>query len=508
MSAFSHPSSLSTSSAIYPSSDRPGSLPPPHRLHAPPPSPSAYSVYQPPPSLPSHHGELGGGGGLSPHSAWPISSASSSPTVGPGRAFFSSSSAGNTPPSATSIQAGSHTPDPSQSATTTTNNSTGFPISHTPQTPWSVHLPDATTLLLSFEGHHLSLLSDVRSFVDAKTSLDREYGAKLHSLVRKTSEKIGFAGGGSDVRGGERRLRALCVGEEGNQTWEEGYHVRSTLLKAVEGQLGLLEKQAEQWGKTAEDTSAQVLEEIKKSEMKKHDIRKKISSYTEEVVESRDKLNIAREKWKSRYYDSCADVESLRAKLEKSHLVSGGEGSTSEKLKKQYEDAIIEMNITKSEYILSIRAWNDVKNRFYREDCPRWSEEIQEFHASTVYRLVTLMAHTGAIDAASHLNLARFSQAIWDGYQTVDIAKDQDFFANWNIRKSIADSEGQREGEGEGEYSFRTPPDAVWEPCLGYYSEQTLDTSAEPDKVFLQNRLAVAKREVARAMEMEQRQGE
>lgn len=77
--------------------------------------------------------------------------------------------------------------------------------------PWSSHLPDQHTQILAFLATWIALYADVRAFVEARAQLEREYGIKLQAITRKLAERR------------DRRLSALCVGDEPSKGWDTGH---------------------------------------------------------------------------------------------------------------------------------------------------------------------------------------------------------------------------------------------------------------------------------------------
>lgn len=88
--------------------------------------------------------------------------------------------------------------------------------SSAPQHPWPHALPDQSEHILSYYGDHLSLYGDIRSFLEQRAQLDREYGTKLKSMVNKLQEK--------ELK--DRRVVILTVGEESSKAWEPGLEQR------------------------------------------------------------------------------------------------------------------------------------------------------------------------------------------------------------------------------------------------------------------------------------------
>jgi hypothetical protein len=82
---------------------------------------------------------------------------------------------------------------------------------------------------------------------------------------------------------------------------------------------------------------------------------------------------------------------------------------------------------------------------------------------------------------STYTKLGTHCQSIDSAYKPLNIAKDQDFYAEFNIR------------------SFSVPPDWTWEPCPGYYADDSIEfgqAGGESEElVYLQNRLAKSRKE-------------
>jgi hypothetical protein len=83
-----------------------------------------------------------------------------------------------------------------------------------PTLPWPTNLPDQCAQILGYTSNWLSLYADVRQFVEARAQLEREYGQKLQSIVRKLAEKK------------ERKAMSYCVGDDAAKVWDVGMESR------------------------------------------------------------------------------------------------------------------------------------------------------------------------------------------------------------------------------------------------------------------------------------------
>ncbi|EGO23646.1 hypothetical protein SERLADRAFT_370507 [Serpula lacrymans var. lacrymans S7.9] len=119
-------------------------------------------------------------------------------------------------------------------------------------------------------------------------------------------------------------------------------------------------------------------------------------------------------------------------------------------------------------YLISTAVANKMKAKFYTEDLPGLEDDLQ---TRLVTKFVGILLQAQTIQIMHHDTLKDRFASVESALKAIDAGKDQDLFADHNIRP------------------FTVPNDLRFEPCSSHYD--TADMNVEPaPKIFLQNKLA------------------
>ncbi|EGN98055.1 hypothetical protein SERLA73DRAFT_55208 [Serpula lacrymans var. lacrymans S7.3] len=119
-------------------------------------------------------------------------------------------------------------------------------------------------------------------------------------------------------------------------------------------------------------------------------------------------------------------------------------------------------------YLISTAVANKMKAKFYTEDLPGLEDDLQ---TRLVTKFVGILLQAQTIQIMHHDTLKDRFASVESALKAIDAGKDQDLFADHNIRP------------------FTVPNDLRFEPCSSHYDTVYMNVEPAP-KIFLQNKLA------------------
>ncbi|KAI0755276.1 hypothetical protein C8Q80DRAFT_422803 [Daedaleopsis nitida] len=316
------------------------------------------------------------------------------------------------------------------------------------------HLPDQVERIASLTDSQLELLEDVRDLHRERAALEREYATKLQLLVKKAGEKKA------------KKMQALVVGNEPTKVWDENTIRQSTLDMAYTQLLAAMSDSAQDHINLADALNGHVIEQLKTTERKHEEAKKKQMQYYQKLLSERDRVYTDRIKSKQKYDDECSEVDTYRQKQERS-----ADDRHAERAAKQYEQQQIDMLNSKNAYLISIAVANKVKSKFYDEELPALEDQFQDLQTRLLDRFVGILKNAQDLQL-KHLDALRAHLTATEGaLDAVNPGADQDLFIDYNISP------------------FSPPADWTFEPCASHYDHGDMSVDPAP-KVYLQNRLS------------------
>ncbi|KZS91252.1 hypothetical protein SISNIDRAFT_479235 [Sistotremastrum niveocremeum HHB9708] len=310
-------------------------------------------------------------------------------------------------------------------------------------------LPDQFDLISKVSEAQLGLISDVRDLIKERSSLERDYAAKLQALAKKASDKK------------SRRMAQLVLGEEPTKAWDEDTLRRSTLDSAYSQLIASMESSSLDHVTLADALISQVSEDLRALERHHEESQKKQNSFYQRLLSERDKIYAERAK----YDDECLELQSLRNKQDRSQ-----DDKQTEKFQKQADLQRVEMLNGKNNFIVTTAVANQIKSYFYDVELPEIEDQLQQIQSHLVTRLVQLLLRAQSLH---HVHINALDGQIdftKSALEKVDPVADHRLFIEYNVRP------------------FTSPSDLEFEPCATYYD--TPDIAVEPEpKIYLQNKL-------------------
>ncbi|RHZ77479.1 hypothetical protein Glove_177g134 [Diversispora epigaea] len=312
----------------------------------------------------------------------------------------------------------------------------------------------------------IQFIHEFREFVKERAQIEKEYANKLEGLAKKHILKK------------EKKAVTMSIGDVANTLSEKDFNEAksepSTFLNAWTRILEETENVAKERHKFSESISTNIMEELKTVSIKKEEMRKKHMQFSSKLALERDKVHSENQKAKARYNESCLEVLNSQQKQEKAP-----DEKVLEKLRKQTQEAIIDMNNNKNLYILSIRISNEHKHKYYNSDMPSLIDQLQELDGSRTSALKRIWEDYVNLelnvlnDSISHLNSARRN------VQSINDHKDSELFIKYNKHNN------QEE-----------PPDLKFVSSSSFDDDDVL-VNDEDASVFLSNKLSKSRQRLS-----------
>ncbi|KAF8192143.1 hypothetical protein BJ912DRAFT_963009 [Pholiota molesta] len=314
-------------------------------------------------------------------------------------------------------------------------------------------LPDQFERIAELFDNHLEAIDDVRELYMARVALEREYAAKLQILTRKASDKKA------------KTCAAFVVGNEPTKNWDENTLSQSTLERAYDAIINSMITSAQDHINYADAIASQTIETLRILEKRNDDAKKKETLFFQKLLSDRDRVYSDRLKSKQKYDDLCAEVESFRQKQGRAN-----DDRHADRVARQAEQQRNDMLDSKNAYLIAVAVANRSKGRFYSEDVPNLENELQGLHRRLMERFVKILIHAQEIHSG-HLDTLKTRVAnVRSKLEEVNVTKDQDLFATYNLR------------------TFNAPGDWGFEPSPIHYDTDTMSIEPAP-KVVIQNKL-------------------
>lgn len=267
-----------------------------------------------------------------------------------------------------------------------------------------------------------------------RAALEREYAAKLKSLIHKMKEKL------------DKRSALCTVGPDPAKPWAPEMASRSSIHKHLSSVALASRNVAEdhnRLGEVLEKVAADVATVGRRGE----DMRRKHNAFRDKVVADRDHVYHDRCKAKARYDENCHNVDSHRQKKEKAEA----EGKHGERFVRSHAEAQAEMFDAKNAYLVAVEASVRAKQRFFRKDLPRLEDDLQFLWTLIDRRMVSHLQRASEQMASHSEDVAEKHRRAQLDADQVDIPADERLFIEFNLRR------------------YEEPADFAFEPCQGFF---------------------------------------
>ncbi|KAF9155061.1 hypothetical protein BG015_011199 [Linnemannia schmuckeri] len=258
----------------------------------------------------------------------------------------------------------------------------------------------------------ISFLNEFRDFCKERANIERDYAHRIEALVRKYQHKKEKKNAHTTQNGG---VPASPLEPDFDPTLNDG-----TAWTSILNDTEALSRDRQQF---SENLISKVYDPLKVLATKKDEARKKHVQFAQKLLAEREKSAQERDKAKAKYDASCEEVENSKQKQERAY-----DEKNQEKLKRSYYQDILDMNNNKNSYVLALHVLNAHRKKYYDQDIPELSNNMQVLDESRIEGLKEIwegyirLESKLNTDAQSHLN------SMMQAVQAVDASVDSAVF--------------------------------------------------------------------------------
>ncbi|KAH0537693.1 hypothetical protein FGG08_005558 [Glutinoglossum americanum] len=195
----------------------------------------------------------------------------------------------------------------------------------------------------------ISWLDDVQQFYRERSTIEKEYGAKLNALAKKYFDKKA------------KKSSTLSVGETPTMTPGS---LESASVTTWTKQLTTLESRAAEHERFSSDLITNLADPLKALSVRYEEIRKRHAEYAVRLEKEKDTSLIELKKVKGSYDGVCQEVEIRRKKAE------SASDYAKPKAQNSYHQQLLDMHNVKNTYVIAINVTNKQKEKYYHEYVP------------------------------------------------------------------------------------------------------------------------------------------
>ncbi|KAG0006715.1 hypothetical protein BGZ65_004795 [Modicella reniformis] len=332
--------------------------------------------------------------------------------------------------------------------------SPGLPISFGDQ------IPTINQHLLS----GIAFLNEFRDFCKERANIERDYAHRIDGLARKYQNKWEKKGPINPAG-----VPTSPTEPDFDPTVSDGT-TTSRAWTAILNDTMALSRNRQQF---SEALITKVHDPLKALATRKDDARKKHIQFAQKLLGERDKSAQEREKAKAKYDTSCEEVQSSKQRQERSY-----DEKNQEKLRRSYLQDILDMNNNKNSYVLALQVVNTHRKKYYEQDLPELSNNMQALDESRIEGL----------------------KEIWKGYINLESKMTADTQLHLDL---MLNAVGAMDASVDSAVFVRTnrapwsaPPDLLFESSSVFNDTEELVTD-DNARVFLSNKLMKLRRKHA-----------
>ncbi|KAG0296963.1 hypothetical protein BGZ96_007999 [Linnemannia gamsii] len=261
----------------------------------------------------------------------------------------------------------------------------------------------------------ISFLNEFRDFCKERANIERDYAHKIEALVRKYQHKkekktANTLNGGVPASPLEPDFDpALYDGTTTSRAW-------TSILNDTEA----LSRDRHQF---SENLISKVYDPLKVLATKKDEARKKHVLFAQKLLAEREKSTQERDKAKAKYDTSCEEVENSKQKQERAF-----DEKNQEKLKRSYYQDILDMNNNKNSYVLTLQVLNTHRKKYYDQDIPELSNNMQALDESRIEGLKEVWEGYIRLEAKLNTDAQSHQDSMMQAVQGVDASIDSAIF--------------------------------------------------------------------------------
>ncbi|KAF9583613.1 hypothetical protein BGW38_009039 [Lunasporangiospora selenospora] len=307
----------------------------------------------------------------------------------------------------------------------------------------------------------ISFLNEFRDFCKERANIERDYAHRTEALVRKYQSKREKKSAQTQNNNG-----SLASPLEPDFDLGDG----SSTYRAWSAILNDTEALCKDRFAFSEALITKVYDPLKVLGTKKDDARKRHIQFAQRLLAERDKSSLELDKAKQRYDTSCEEVESSKQKQERAY-----DERNQEKLKKSYYQDILDMNNNKNSYVLALHAFNTHRAKYFEQDLPELSNNMQALDESRIEGLKQIWLDYIGLEASLTKDSEAHLDSMVNASRSIDPSVDSAVFVRTQRKP------------------WSNPPDLAFQssPTFNDTEELVVDDNA---RVFLTNKLMKLRR--------------
>ncbi|KAI3654933.1 hypothetical protein MP228_000313 [Amoeboaphelidium protococcarum] len=321
------------------------------------------------------------------------------------------------------------------------------------------HLKDQLPVIDKYTQNGLTLAQEIRDFIKERSQLEKDYAHKLDSLSKRYSSK--------KEKLGMQLMDVSSAGGNTNNVSFAGSDKYGTLFKAWDAMLLQTEELAKVKIQFSDNMITQVTDQFKTLIHKKDESRKKHMTFAGRLNEEKAKAINDKDKSKEKYDHMCDVVDQAKTRHEKAP-----DEKTAEKLKKQWQADVMEMNNSKNNYILAVKVANALKKKYYFQDMPQLMDQMQQMNEARVTQTKQLLDEYLRLEIASLDQARNVIDVIHGAVESVSAEQDSNIFIGYH-RPAV---------------EWTEPYDYKFEPTLLWKESEDIEVN-DAAKIYLINKL-------------------
>ncbi|POS83656.1 hypothetical protein EPUL_005158, partial [Erysiphe pulchra] len=296
-------------------------------------------------------------------------------------------------------------------------------------------------------------LDDIQQFYRERSTIEKDYSAKLNALARKYHEKKA------------KKSSSLSVGDTPAMT--PGSLENASLMTWTK-QLNTVESQAAEHERYSTELVTELADPLKILGTRYEDLRKRHADHAAKLEAERDAAFNDLRKVKSKYDNSCQELENKRKKVESSFDFS--------KVKAQnaYQQQVLDMHNVKNSYLIAINVANAHKERYYAEYIPELLDSLRDLSESRTIKLNEIWSR------AAELEISMLKRSIeLENHLALEFEKNQPYLDSMMfVKHNLA--------------PWQEPPDKSFIPSPIWHDDNAMVVD-DVAIVYLQNLLSKSK---------------
>ncbi|TKA63630.1 hypothetical protein B0A49_06899 [Cryomyces minteri] len=318
---------------------------------------------------------------------------------------------------------------------------------------FGAELKDGFKPVHSWVSNGIAWLDEIQQFYRERSTIEKEYSAKLSALAKKYFEKKA------------KKSSSLSVGDTPMVTPGS---LESASMTTWSVQLNTLESRAAEHDRFSAQLLSNLAEPLKTLGARYEELRKHHAEYAAKLEKERDSSYAELKKTKGRYDSVCQEVENRRKKIDSSF----DHGKT--KAQNLYQQQQSDMRNVKNTYLININVTNKQKERYYHEYVPDLLDSLQDLSETRVSQLNSIWLQAAQIETST---LARSTDYL--NHLSSEIPRNKPVLDSMMFVRHNASN-------------WQDPPDFTFEPSPVWLDDGAMAVD-QISKTFLRNILTKSK---------------